>query len=106
MYGLKQTYAARKSRREQQDYRTIAQVRKTFSPTCPIAPGVRGIIRIARTEPTEGKCQRQQQDTTGEGGGTPIEPFDQEVKQRGKNTGLSGEAVCMTLTASPRRLAS
>jgi hypothetical protein len=91
MYGLEQTYTARKSRCEQQDHRTITQLRKTFSPTYPIAPGGRGIIRIARTEPTERKCQRQQQDTTGEGGGAPIEPFDQEVKQRGKTPGSAAK---------------
>ena len=84
MHGLKQTYAAGKSRGEQQDHRTIAQVRKTACPTCALPPGGRNIIRVARAEPAEGKSHRQQQDTAGQSGGAPIEPLDQEVKQRGK----------------------
>ena len=51
MYGLKQSYAAGKSRREHHDHRTIAQVGKAASPTCAIPPGSCNIIRVARTQP-------------------------------------------------------
>ena len=81
MHGLKQTYTAGKSRREHHDHRTIAQVGKAACPSRSIPPAGRGIDRIARAEPSQGKCHRKQQDTAGQCRGAPIEPFDQEVKQ-------------------------
>jgi hypothetical protein len=52
MHGLKQSYAAGKSRREHHDHRTIAQVRKAASPTCAIPRGSCNIIRVPRAQPT------------------------------------------------------
>ncbi len=82
MDGLKQTDAAGKSRGEHHDHWTIAQVGKAASPTGALAPGRCTIMRVARAQPAEGKCHREEQDTAGQGRGAPIEPLDQEVNQR------------------------
>jgi hypothetical protein len=79
MDGLKQGYTTGKSRSEHQEHRAIAEVGKAACPTRTVVPANRNVIRVSRAQPAEGKCNRNEQDTTGQRSGTPVERLDQEI---------------------------
>src|SRR5262249_51960584 len=106
MNGLTQRDATGKSGSKQQQHRAIPEVGKTVSPIRSIVFAGRNVIRVTCAQPCQRQRNRNEQDSARQGSSTPVEHVDQEVNHRGKKSGLSGEAVWITLTASPRFFAS